>query len=105
MTQNTRRVLGRLLAVEETREVSGGQREISTIIDVDVNTDTRPLDDATTAQYDSGTSADTGATADSGTIEDTGATADSGTVEDTGPLMDCIGSGTRREICLAPFDL
>ena len=95
------RILGRRLAVEETRAVSGAQRQVATIADLE-NTDTGPIADQTLVQQDSGTLDDTGgATADSGTVADTGAFADSGTVDDTGTLLDCPGSSNTRELCLS----
>ncbi len=94
------RILGRRLAVEETKVVSGAQRAVSTIVDIE-DQETSPLNDQTQVASDSGTVADTGATADSGTVTDTGPFADSGTVDDTGALQDCAGSGTTREVCLS----
>jgi hypothetical protein len=99
--EKNERILGRRLAVEETRVVSGAQRAVTTIVDFN-DQETSPLNDQTLVTSDSGTLSDSGTTADSGTVADTGTFADSGTVDDTGVLMDCIGSGTTREVCLSP---
>lgn len=82
------RILGRRLAVEETKVVSGAQRAVSTIVDIE-DQETSPLNDQTQVA------------SDSGTVTDTGPFADSGTVDDTGALQDCAGSGTTREVCLS----
>ncbi len=93
---NGNRVLGRVLAVEETRNVSGANPPTTTIVDID-GVETRPRSDISTVVSDQ-----TDAVADSGTVQDTGAFSDSGTAEDTGVLQDCISSGTRRDLCISP---
>jgi hypothetical protein len=98
MNNSKQRVLGRILAVEETRDVSGARPIISTIVDMD-DVETSPQSDISTV-----TSDQTDPIGDSGTVQDTGAFSDSGTVEDTGILLDCASSGTRRDICLSPAD-
>jgi len=95
---NGNRVLGRVLAVEETRDVSGARPIISTIIDID-DIETSPQSDISDVNSDQ-----TDPVGDSGTVQDTGAFSDSGTVDDTGVLQDCVSSGTRRDICLSPVD-
>lgn len=98
MNDHRNRILGRVLAVEETRSVCGAQRQIATIIDFE-DQETSPLNDGTNPNSDQ-----TDSVQDSGTVQDTGAFSDSGTVEDTGVLLDCISSGTNRDVCLAPAD-
>lgn len=97
MNNGKNRVLGRVLAVEEIRNVSGAQQYISTIIDIDgVQMDTNPAG--------ADISNPTNTVADSGTAQDTGAYSDSGTAADTGALSDCV-SNTRRDICPPlPYD-
>jgi hypothetical protein len=93
MDKKIHRVLGRVLAVEETRTVSGAQSTMTDAID---DPETSPQADISTAQSDQ-----TDPVGDSGTVQDTGAVSDSGTAEDTGVLIDCIASTTTAEACIA----
>jgi hypothetical protein len=76
MNQDQKRVLGRVLAVEETHSVLGARQTITTIVtqtnpnpvngDLVYGNETAPTQDSTpqqesTPQQDSGTAADTGA--------------------------------------------
>lgn len=102
MDHEKKRVLGRALAVEETRHVSGADRVVSTLVDFD-NVDTSPLADSSIPTSEgSSPAADSGTVQDSGTVSDSGALSDSGTVSDTGVLNDCIESGTTLDDCLVP---
>ena len=70
MNQDQKRVLGRVLAVEETHSVLGARQTITTIVtqtnpnpvngDLVYGNETAPTQDST-PQQDSGTAADTGA--------------------------------------------
>lgn len=97
MNNRKNRVLGRVLAVEETKYVSGARPIISTIVDID-DIETSPQSDISTV-----TSDQTDPIGDSGTMQDTGGTQDSGTTDDTGVLVDCVSS-PRRDVCLSPFE-
>jgi hypothetical protein len=72
MDNENKRILGRILAIEETSAVAGA-RPTSTLadtrIDVNGNPDTSPTQDSGTVQ-DTGTTQDSGTTADSTTIID-----------------------------------
>lgn len=85
MNNETDRVLGRILAVEETNAVSGAK--------------TFPSED-TAILFDSGTTADSGTTSDSGTMSDSGTLADSGTTSDSGTTAD---SGTSADTSPNPI--
>lgn len=96
MNNEKKRVLGRILAVEEIRCVSGASPIISTIVDTD-NTETSPLSDISTVSSDQ-----TDPLGDSGTVQDTGSYSDSGTSDDTGVLNDCT-SDIKGDICISPI--
>jgi hypothetical protein len=103
MDHEKKRVLGRALAVEETRHVSGADRVVSTLVDFD-NVDTSPLADSSIPTSEgSSPAADSGTVQqDSGTVSDTSPFSDSGTVIDTGVGIDCAESGTTLDDCLVP---
>lgn len=92
MKEYKNRVLGRVLAIQETKDVSGARPIITTIIDI-YDTETSPQADISTV-----TSDQTDPIGDSGTMQDTGGTQDSGTTDDTGVLVDCISS-PKRDVC------
>jgi hypothetical protein len=87
MNTEKKRVLGRVLAVEETKNVSGSQT-------IDIGTD--PLDDVTDTIGDSNTCSDTAYCNSSNTDVAPPPTP-------TNVLLDCP-TGTRREMCLSPAD-
>jgi hypothetical protein len=97
MKDDKNRVLGRALAVQETRDVSGARPIISTIVDID-DIETSPQADISTVISDQ-----TDPIGDSSTMQDTGGTQDSGTAEDTGALVDCVSSPI-RDVCLSPYE-
>ncbi len=93
MKNEKNRVLGRVLAVEETRHVSGARS---------IGFETDPESDVTNITYDSNTCDDSGPQLD---------TALCGTGSDITPdptptnvLLDCASSGTRRDVCIYPAD-
>jgi len=92
MKKDDNRVLGRVLAVQETRDVSGARPIISTIVDID-DVETSPQSDISLPSIDvSLPSSET-------TVFD-----DSGTVTDTGVALDCTVSTTRLDIISADPD-
>ncbi|MEQ1513931.1 MAG: hypothetical protein ABL934_14785 [Lysobacteraceae bacterium] len=92
MNNNTDRVLGRVLAVEETRDVSGARPIISTIVDMD-DVETSPQADISVP------SSEQSIPANETTVFD-----DTGTVADTGVALDCSVSTTRLDIISADPD-
>lgn len=92
MNNNTDRVLGRVLAVEETRDVSGARPSVSTIVDID-NVETKPIDDVSNINDDSGTCDD------SYSQTDTICSPNSDVIV-TDPLCDFGGSTTKRDVCI-----
>jgi hypothetical protein len=76
--EHEERVLGRVLAVEESRDVHGGQPG-DPITEIG---ETAPISDQTTRRRDSGTVQDSGTSLDSGTI------------------ADCVLSGPLKEDCI-----
>jgi hypothetical protein len=93
MNTKKNRVLGRVLAVEETKHVSGARS---------IGFETDPESDVTNITYDSNTCEDSGPQLD---------TALCGIGSDIPPdptptnvLLDCAFSGPRRDVCIYPAD-
>ncbi|GEM_PF-1371664 len=91
MQNEEKRVLGRVLAVEEVRSVHGATGRDTYTGDPEGISETTPTDDLTLPIDD--TSNPSGET----TVE-----ADSGTGADTGVALDC--SGTRRDVFIGDVD-
>jgi hypothetical protein len=94
MKNEKNRVLGRVLAVEETRDVTGARQSIATIIDID-NVETTPTNDVSSINDDSGTCGD------SYSQTDTVCSPNSDVIV-TDPLCDSGLSTTIRDVCLEP---
>lgn len=91
MNTKKNRVLGRLLAVEETRHVSGARS---------IGFETDPGSDETNVTYDSNTCDDSGPQLDTALC---GAGSDiTPDPTPTNTSLDCINSTTRRDMCLDP---
>lgn len=90
MNNEKNRVLGRVLAVEETRYVSGARQPPN------IGIGTNPSDDTTDPIGDSNTCADTALC--------NGTTDIAPDPTPTDVLLDCATSNTRRDICIYPAD-
>jgi hypothetical protein len=95
MNDKKNRILGRILAVEETRTVHGAQGRDLYTGDPEGVAETTPVNQDTTAIQD-----DTSIPG----FNETDPNGDSGTAADTGVEADCAISGTRRDIYIAPPD-
>ena len=94
MNDHKNRILGRVLAVEETRSVHGEQgRDIFTG-DPEGVPETAPLDDTTAINDDTSNPP----------VNETYPESDSGTAADTGVQADCPTSGTRRDVYITAPD-
>ena len=87
MNNGKDRILGRILAVEETRHVSGARTPPHIGTEPEGGIETSCVADTNTACADQ-----------SAPGSETTAFDDSGTVEDTGPALDCSTSTTRLDI-------
>jgi hypothetical protein len=95
MNYEGNRVLGRILAVEETRDVSGGKQPPGLGTGPDGEIETSCIGDTGGTGGNCDTSAPVN---DSATVADTGVILDSGTVSDTGAISDCPVSTTKFDI-------
>jgi hypothetical protein len=94
MNNDKNRVLGRVLAVEETRAVHGAQDRDLYTGDPEGVPETSPLADTTSVADDTSTPP----------INETYPETDSGTATDTGVELDCMSSGARRDVYITPID-
>ena len=95
MNDQKNRILGRVLAVEETRSVHGAQGRDLYTGDPEGVAETTPVgQDITEIQEDTSIPGN----------NETYPESDSGTAADTGVQTDCPTSGTRRDIYIAPPD-
>jgi hypothetical protein len=93
MSNDQNRVLGRVLAVEETRHVSGAKERPSIGTEPDGGTETSCLNDSTDSTCDQSIPAN-----------ETTAFEDSGTVVDTGAILDCSISTSKLDIGSGDLD-
>lgn len=89
MSNGKDRVLGRVLAVEETRHVGGARTPPNFGTEPDGGVETSCVEDSTDSTCD---------VSQPGT--ETTAFDDSGTVADTGPALDCSTSTTRLDLII-----
>jgi hypothetical protein len=92
MEYENRRVLGRVLAVEETFKISGHGRDYGTGI-VNGVAETMPIDDTTAVIIDT-----------SNPNSESHPIYESGSASDTGIDTDCQASGPTRDVHLPPAD-
>lgn len=93
MNNNTDRVLGRVLAVEETRHVSGAKERPSIGTGPDGEIETSCMNDSTDSTCDQSIPAN-----------ETTVFEDSGTVADTGAISDCSISTSKLDIGSGEID-
>ncbi len=89
MSNGNNRILGRVLAVEETRHVGGARTPPSIGTEPDGGVETSCMNDSTDSNCDAFQSGN-----------ETTAFDDSGTVADTGPALDCSTSTTRLDLII-----
>jgi hypothetical protein len=95
MDSDNKRVLGRILAVEETTQIHGATGRDVYTGDPSGVAETTPVSSDTTATIDDTTNPP---------FNETYPESDSGTASDTGIALDCGSSGGRRDIYLPPID-